>query len=128
MYRNSVMETEEIKRQVMELLEVGIIKPAVPHATRQSFWYRKRMADGGCVWIFGRSTKLQSRTTTLSLGLMTYWISCVMPRCSLSLTSNRGTIKFEFGRKTPGRQLSKPDKGYSNSWLCHLDYAIPLPL
>jgi hypothetical protein len=52
-YRCSVLENDEIKRQIQELLQKGHIRPSSSPCGSRLYWYRRRMGPGGSVLTIG---------------------------------------------------------------------------
>ena len=48
-YRRSILENDEIKRQIQELLQKGHIRPSSSPCGSRSCWYKKRMRLGDSV-------------------------------------------------------------------------------
>jgi hypothetical protein len=59
-YIRSIMENEEIKHYIQDIIMKGHIRPSSSLAGAQLFWYRRRMGHGEFVLISKTLTKLHS--------------------------------------------------------------------
>jgi hypothetical protein len=55
-YRIFVQDLKELKKHLMELQEVGYIRPSLHLGERQFYLYIRKMDRKGCTWIIGSLT------------------------------------------------------------------------
>jgi hypothetical protein len=50
-YHRSLMENDEIKRPIQEILQRGTSNPTPPFAEARLYWYKRKMGPGGSALI-----------------------------------------------------------------------------
>ena len=84
-YRMPPNELAELKIQLHELLEKGLIRPSSSPWGCPAIFVKKRTSLCGCVWTIDHSMLLLSRTNTPCLVLISYLINWRRKKCSLRL-------------------------------------------
>ena len=117
-YQCYVLENNEIKRQIQELLQKGHIRPSSLPCGSPIVLVQKK--DGTWrLYIDYRSLKISlSRIGTRSHGLMTFWTNSKGQNISTRLTWSLGINRYQSNPLMCGGLPSKPRRAFSNGWSC----------
>jgi len=95
-YRVSFAESQEIQRQLIELLDKGHIRPSMNPFGSPILLVKRRISQCVFVLIIVSSTNSPSKINTLFLGLTSCLINYFMPRCFPRLIYSQVVIRSVF--------------------------------
>jgi hypothetical protein len=116
-YRMPPNELAELKTQLQDLLEKGIIRPSSSPWGCPTIFLRRRIRYFECAWTTDPLMRLPSRTSTLFPGSISYSINLLELGYSPRLTSGQVIIRSIFDPKIYPRQHSPRGMDYLNIWL-----------
>ena len=99
-YRMSKPELQELRMQLKELLDLGLIHPSVSSWLHMLFSYERRMGHGGSTLTIVSWTRQRSRTSIHFQGLMIYSIKWRARWCSQISTCDQDNTSYGLRRMT----------------------------